>query len=309
MKGNAAAAEPTVTALARALPDSPAVLAEVGQLELLKGNRRAARTAFARALEKEPLLLEAIAGLVAMDIQDGNPAAVRSRLDAAVAAAPASPALLLLASRAHRQLGDLAAAERWALQAIEADPNEIDAYGILGGLYISQQRLDDAIAQFRAVLDKRPESIAANTAAGMLFEMQGKPAEARRLYERALEINPQAAVAANNLAWMHVTTGGNLDVALRLAQTAKAVLPNRHEVNDTLGWIYVRKGLASLGVPPLVDAVKQAPDRASYHYHLGMAYLGTDDKAQARASLSRALELDADFEGADEARRALTSME
>lgn len=81
---------------------------------------------------------------------------------------------------------------------------------------------------------------------GMILEMQGRIPEAQKKYERAIEINPNAAVAANNLAWMYTGQNVNLDTALQLAQTAKLQLPDSAEVDDTLGWVYYKKSLSAL---------------------------------------------------------------
>ena len=42
--------------------------------------------------------------------------------------------------------------------------------------------------------------------------------------------------------------------------------------------------------------------------HAGLAYLQTGDKAQARQNFERALKIRADFEGAEEARRLLSTL-
>ena len=98
---------------------------------------------------------------------------------------------------------------------------------------------------------------------GTILELQGSKDEAKARYNKALQIDPRAAVAANNLAWIDANTNGNLDVALQLAQTAKAQLPNRHEVDDTLGWIYYKKGLSSLAdriAEPSAHAAARQPE-------------------------------------------------
>ena len=107
---------------------------------------------------------------------------------------------------------------------------------------------------------------------------------------------------------MYAQDGGDLNVALKLAQAAKAKMPDRPEVNDTLGWIYVKKGLGSLAVQPLQQAISARPQRPAYHYHLGMAYVATGDKQKARESLEKALSLDSNFNGANEARKALADL-
>jgi Flp pilus assembly protein TadD len=107
---------------------------------------------------------------------------------------------------------------------------------------------------------------------------------------------------------MIMEDGGNLDVALQFAQTAKAELPEQAEVNDTLGWIYVKKGLATLAVPPLLQSVETDPKNASYQYHLGMAYAGAGNVSRAREALQKAVELDPDSPHAAEARQALARL-
>jgi Flp pilus assembly protein TadD len=143
---------------------------------------------------------------------------------------------------------------------------------------------------------------------GMLLEMQKKLPEARAKYEQIIAIDPHAAVAANNLAWIYAESGENLDVALRLAQTAKSRMPDRAEVNDTLGWIYHKKGLGSQAVVALRDAVDKDPQNASFQYHLGMAHAATGDAVQARAALQKALLLASEFDGAAEAKAALSKL-
>jgi tetratricopeptide (TPR) repeat protein len=129
------------------------------------------------------------------------------------------------------------------------------------------------------------------------------------VYERILAIDPRAVVAANNLAYMHAEAGTNLDVALGLAQTAKAGRPNDPDVSDTLGWIYYKRNLANLAIPPLEESLRANPSNALYQYHLGLAYLKEGRKDSAREALEKALKLQPNFDGASEARKALTSLQ
>ncbi len=52
----------------------------------------------------------------------------------------------------------------------------------------------------------------------------------------------------------------------------------------------------------------QCRNRATYHYHLGLAYLAVNDWVKARASLQQALKLDPAFDGAAKAKRTLASI-
>jgi tetratricopeptide (TPR) repeat protein len=277
-------------------------------LETSKHNRPAARAAFTRALAKNPTYVAALAGLNQLDIEEKRFDVVKARMADVLRAKPEDGGILLLASRTYGSMGNLTAAEHMLQKAIAVDPNNLEAYGMLGRLYATQNRLDEATAQFEKLAEKQPKSVSAHTLVGMLLDMQNRTSEARERYERALAVDSRAAVAANNLAWIYSETGGNLDMALQLAQTAKSQLPDRPEVNDTLGWIYHKKGLSAMAVAPLLQSIQEDPTNATYHYHLGMAYAGSGDKDKARASLQKALSLDGNFSGAIEARQALLGL-
>ena len=193
-------------------------------------------------------------------------------------------------------------------KAIEVAPQSLQAYGFLGQLYISQKRLDQALAEFDQMAKKDPRSVGAPTMAGMILEVQGKRDQAKGRYEQALQINPDAAVAANNLAYIYAEQGGNLDVALQLAQTAKRALPDLAEVSDTLGFVYLKKDLVSLAIPPLEASAKKDPQNWIYQYHLGLAYSKAGEKAKAKQALERALAINASFPGAEDARKTLAGL-
>jgi Flp pilus assembly protein TadD len=139
---------------------------------------------------------------------------------------------------------------------------------------------------------------------GMIEEARGNKDAARQHYEHVLATDPRAGVAANNLAWLY-TESGRLDDALKLATVAQEEMRQRPEAEDTLGWVYYRKGLATNAVASFGRALAKSPDNPVYHYHLGLAQLKAGNTRQGRAALSRALALKSDFNGADDARKAL----
>ena len=74
----------------------------------------------------------------------------------------------------------------------------MDAYRILGSALIDQNRLDEAITQLTTLAQKDPKAASPQTSLGVLYEMKHQPGQARAYYERALSLDPGAAVAANN---------------------------------------------------------------------------------------------------------------
>jgi tetratricopeptide (TPR) repeat protein len=288
---------------------SPRVQALAGRFALSGGDRDGARKAFEQALKMDPADDEALSGLVSLDLEAGRKAEARQRVETRLAAAAKDPNALAMAGLVYGALNLPAKAEESWRALVSVEPGNLDAYLALGRLYYQQKRMDPAIAEAERLVQQQPGSAGAHTMLGYLLELQGRTREAQQQYLKALEIDPRSAAAANNLAWIYATHGGNLDSALQLAQTAKAGLPESPEVSDTLGWICYEKGLRDVAVGPLEQAVRTAPVKAIYHFHLGMAYLATNDWAKARTSLQQALTLDPNFNGAAQARKALASIQ
>ena len=255
----------------------------------------------------QPDEAEAVGGIVALDLAAGDHAGANAFVDARVAAKP-TPVLLTLAARTHAAAGDLATAENLLRRSMQADSGYLAAYSALGQLYLSQNKLEQARAEFQAVVDRSPASVPALTMLGVILQAQGNKPAAQAQFERVMQVDPEAAVAANNLAWLYAETGGNLDIALQLAKTAQKHLPGAAEVNDTLGYIYYKRGLAPLAIPALKMSAEKDPGNAMYRYHLGLAYASAGNDAQAKQSLSSALALKPDFDGASDARRVLASL-
>jgi len=302
-------AQTEVDALKTKYPDSAPVHVQAGTLLGMKKQYPEARREFERALQLAPGSIEAVGGLVAVDLATQKPADAKARVDALSKALGAAPAALMLAGRTYAATGDLKTAEQFFRRVVSQDPTQLYAYSALGQLYARQNRIPEALAEFDALAKRDPKPVAALTLSGMLMEGHGDKAGAQQQYEHAIQIDPNAAVAANNLAWMYAQNGGNLDVALQLAQTAKRQLANNPEVDDTLGYIYYKKNLPALAIPPLRASAEKDPHNAVYHYHLGLALGKSGDKQSAIKSFSRALELNPDFHGAPDAREQLRTLQ
>ena len=305
-----ARAESELKELLQRYPKVAAVHVSQGNLQLLKQDLPGARASFEKAAQLEPNSDEPLVGLVTLDLAERKPDNAKRRVEARLAAAPKDPGVLLIAARTYGSTGDLARTEQLLLQALQVAPENLQAYSMLGQLYIQQRKLDEARQKFEEIAKRQPKAVGAHTMVAMILQMQGNAAEAQKRYEKVLEIDPRAPVAANNLAWMYSEAkGGNLDMALQLAQTAKAKLPDAPEVNDTLGWIYYKKDLASLAVPPLQLAAEKDPKNPTYQFHLGMALAKAGKPDKAKTALEAALKLAPTSPNADEARKTLASLQ
>jgi putative PEP-CTERM system TPR-repeat lipoprotein len=296
-------AESVLTTLIAERADLASAHAAMGDLHMIKKERTAARTAYTRASTLDPRSLEALRGLLYIDLEENNAAAARARLERELGGAPSNVPLLMLASDVYGAMGDLAKQEALLKQVIAVNPN-VEAFGALAALYARTKRLDQARAEYEALAKQQPTAEVPGTMIGMILEAQNKPAEAQKAYERVVAAVPKAGVAANNLAWLYAE-GGNLDLALQLAQSASQRLPNVPQVSDSLGWIYLKKDLPDLAIPHFEASVKAAPNDAVYRYHLGLAYQQAGDRPEAQQAFDEALRLRPDYKDAADARARL----
>jgi tetratricopeptide (TPR) repeat protein len=308
LSGRADAAERGLTALVAALPNSADVHTEIGFLYLMKQNRRLARASLERATSINPAQLEALSVLSRMDIEEHRPDTAKARVERAMSLHPDDTRLMAMGGAMLSTTADAREGEKLLRSAIEKDPDNLEAYEALARLYVRQRRIDEAIKEFDNVAQRQPGAVQAHTIIGLLLDLQSRRAEAKARYQKALEIDAQAAVAANNLAWIYTEEGENLAEALQLAQTAKQVLPGEPRIDDTLGWIYVKKKMPESAIRHLETSVKQMPKNPDAHYHLGMAYFQTGNVERAKVALKRTLQLKPDFSGAADARSTLATL-
>ena len=165
---------------------------------------------------------------------------------------------------------------------------------MLGQLYLSQNKLEQALNEFEAMAKRQSKPVASLTMTGMILEQLGKRDLAKKRYEQVLSLDSSASTAGNNLAWILAESGEDLDRALGLAKAATAATPDVPQVMDTLGWVYYKKRQPALAIPFLQRSVELDPANGWYHYHLGLAQDMVGDSARARFALQQALKAGTD---------------
>lgn len=127
-------------------------------------------------------------------------------------------------------------------------------------------------------------------------------------YENALSQSGSDFRLLSKLSLTYLELGKS--EALDLAERAYLILPENPAVLDTYGWVLLQaKRDISNAIRFLERAVLRDPDKALYRYHLGMAYLAGNKRAEARNLLQEALNLDNQFKQADEAREQLRRLQ
>jgi Tfp pilus assembly protein PilF len=160
---------------------------------------------------------------------------------------------------------------------VQTQPSRLEAYELLGQIYLQQGQLDAALEKYRVMSQRAPEAAGPATMVAMILQSKGDRDGSRAQYEAVLAKHPRAGVAANNLAWM-LAEDGKYDDALKLATVAVEEMRDRPEPQDTLGWIYLQKNLPVHAMPAFQRALELSPANPLYKKHL--------EEAQARTAKS-----------------------
>ena len=288
--------------IVRLSPRSSSAMVNLAKVFIAERSNEAALDLYEKALAADAQNFDAASGIVSTSIRLGQTARAHAKTDGLIAVsdgkADVLAALHYLKSTIFSAERNSAAAEKELTTAIGTDENYLPAYSAYAGLLVEQNRTDEAVAQYKKALEKRPAA-QIYTMLGILEDARGNTGESEKAYRKALEIAPETPIAANNLAWLIADNQGNLDEALQLATMAVSKNQSVAGFYDTLGWVYLKKGLASPAIEQLKKAV--ALDDANsqktglapnpgYRVRLGMALAKAGDKASARREVEASLQ-------------------
>jgi len=273
-------------------PDSASAYVVRARAVLAKGNVRQGEALLHDALKRDPSSRSALAALLKLYMSQSRTAEAMRRITELVQRDPNNAGLHFLLAVGYFSLKDLVKSEASIRRAIALDANTTDAYTLLANIDFANGATEQAKRDLQTGIDMQPSNSANYIALGAQYEREGKWDEAKRLFERAHAIAPNAPLVAAELAYLYIDHGGDVNVALSLAETAKLNAPDSPAAADVLGWAYVKLGSPGPAVPQLEEAVQKYPKNVMYRYHLGMAYVATRRFDAARMSLETALKQD-----------------
>lgn len=139
------------------------------------------------------------------------------------------------------QVGERELAVQCIMRAIDLFPNFADAHNSLGLVLQELGRLDEAAATIRKSLALNPGFAAAHYNLGNILQAQGKLNDALDCFRRAMELNPRDAAFHNNLG-NALRESGRFDEAESCVRQALALNPSSFESNMNLASLLLTRG-------------------------------------------------------------------
>jgi tetratricopeptide (TPR) repeat protein len=303
-------AQQDLTKVMGLVPASAVPYVQMGNLYLLQKQYSEAIKFYQQALDKDSASTEALQGMMNTYLAEKQVDQAIAAARAQIAKSPSVGGFYDLLGTALFQKKELSDAESEFNKAIELDKNNSDALLKLGQVEAAEGSASQALATYQQSIKDHPREIGFYILAGELYGSQKDWDQAKAMYQKALEIQPDNALASNNLAYVLLQQGGNVDVALAMAQTARRGLPESSNAADTLGWAYFQKGVYQSAIQMFQESLRLnekrgAGDDPAVHYHLAMAYEKLNQITQARQQLERVLKISPNN---TEARKALSEL-
>ncbi|NGO39232.1 tetratricopeptide repeat protein [Limisphaera ngatamarikiensis] len=296
-------------ALARDFPTNPTPWLLTGLIQRERGQLDTARQAFENAVRIRPGYLPAVEQLVQLDLIARRFDDARRRAEAELARHTNSPLPWMLLYQVHLFQTNLPEAERALLKAVEVAPDYRPAHAELARIYVATGRQNEAVDRLQGLVKANPKDIVSLMQLALLHTALTNYAEARKTYERILEIQPRYGPALNNLAWLLAENLNDLDRAYQLARQAVDLQPGEPASADTLGWILFRRGEYARALPLLQESARKLPEEPEVQFHLAMTHYMLGEETAARVAFQTTIQLRPDGPEAQEARRRLALLD
>jgi len=221
-----------VTWFRRAIEADPRYLEplnNLGALLLEQGQLEAAQAALEKALQLDPGFPDAVCNLGGVHLEREGHAAALACFQRALALRPAYTEAQLGLAKTLQALERLPEAEAAALLAVQQDPGNAAAHGLLGSIYSAQEQVVNAEEQFRQALALDPYCDAALIGQGYLCMEAGALPQAEDYFLRVLEQEPDNLSAHIHLTQVKKVRPGDssLTALLEQAREISRLAPNK----------------------------------------------------------------------------------
>jgi tetratricopeptide (TPR) repeat protein len=312
LTGDAGAARDYFSTLSSLQPDSVSYnYYKEGMVNLLEQEKGEAASLFEKALQADPDFVPALNQLIDMLVKEKAFDKAIRRCRDQITRSPVNAHYYVLLGHLQVASDDYENARTSFEKALEINPNNPDALFSLAHLAQLSGSVNGALLRYETLRERYPNNVAILLVMATLMEKEGQFLEASAMYKAVLQKDPKIYIAANNLAFYyaeHEPTPENLGEGERLILPILKQFKDNPNFVDTAAWIYYRQGHLSKARDMLLAVEDKIGNRPTIQYHLGMIYLGLEQKAEAKKHLELSISSKQDFRGREEAERLLKQL-
>ena len=252
---------------------------EMGSIYLRMGSLEKAGSYFRRALEISPHFAPAHAGLGDVLLKEGKIDEAISEYKKAVGLNPDLEKTHLRLAAAYLKKGMAAEAQFEMRQATTLGPGP-DRYGVLGALYLQEDRLDQAVDLLEKALALDPKDPDVCNNLGVAYRKKGMLDDAIAQYRKAIELDPSLFDAHINLGEAY-RAKKMTDEALREYRRAISLSPQRPEPYNHLGVLYLEMKRFDEAIDQFKKSVSLRPDYGEAFFNMAVAHYYRRDYQKA----------------------------
>ncbi|GEM_PF-4690715 len=164
---------------------------------------------FRKAVDKKPDFVEAWFDMGLTYLELKRPKDAFDALKKVIEIQPDHAEAMVTLGTACDGIGDSAGAEKWYKQALAKKPDLVQAHELLAYLYDDKMEnmKDQAVAEYRIALDKKPEDANLASRLSRILIDQGKVEEALSILSRSEKLDPSSAAVQEKLALLYSRKG------------------------------------------------------------------------------------------------------
>lgn len=204
---------------------------------------------------------------------------------------PQNAPVLSLLGLAYESAGKPDKALEYYRAAVAAEPANHDYYLDYARMLADLNRYDESEQFIESSLRQFGDDYALTIRLGALQMLQGKLAEARQTFQKAIDATPSLALGHVALAQTYLREHHDEEASRELAATRAKLAPDAN-VEHYYGLALVRLQHYQEAIAPLQQAIHLNPDDAETYYLLGKAEAALNKTEAARADFERAIQLD-----------------
>ena len=156
-------------------------------------------------------------------------------------------------------------------RAIALAPDKASTYVNRGGLYLSMNKGNEAMADFQRAVAIKPDLASAHGNIGLIYSAMGRQDEAMAAFNLAIELDPRHVASHNGRGKIHMDRG-ELDKALENLDKAVLYAPQVAQTHANRGGVHVARKDYPAAMRDFTRAIELDPKMASAYYNRGAAY-------------------------------------